>query len=193
MQTYPTPKSPQHEDVLKSGAVAARIFNLGTRLRWVVTFKPRQLYPRRKSHRYTLNMKLSVRAGMDAVVKRKSSCPSRESNVGRPARSLVTTLTERSSFCLPEMKHSNAAKYLWCHEWWTVAAMHYTTSKPEDGGSKALRNVGTLPQHYTASKPEDRGSMALRNVGILLQHYTASQPRRPRLASSPSWSPQRVV
>jgi len=24
---------------------------------------------------------------------------------------------------------------------------------PENGGSKALRNVGTLPQHYTVSQP----------------------------------------
>jgi hypothetical protein len=28
-----------------------------------------------------------------------------------------------------------------------------TQFKPEDGVSKVLRNVGTLPQHYTASQP----------------------------------------
>jgi len=34
------------------------------------------------------------RAGPDAMVKRKILCPCRESNPGRPARSLVTVLTE---------------------------------------------------------------------------------------------------
>jgi hypothetical protein len=34
------------------------------------------------------------RAGLDAVAKRKISLPSRESNPGRPARRLVTILTE---------------------------------------------------------------------------------------------------
>jgi hypothetical protein len=33
----------------------------------------------------------------------------------------------------------------------------------------------------------DGGSRALRNVGILPQHYTASQPRRPWLESKSKW------
>jgi hypothetical protein len=52
---------------------------------------------------------------------------------------------------------------------------HYAVLQPGDGGSKALRNFGVLPQ-YTVSKPEDGGSKILRNVGILLHHYIASQP-----------------
>jgi hypothetical protein len=34
------------------------------------------------------------RAGLDAVARRKNPSPCRESNAGRPARSLVTILTE---------------------------------------------------------------------------------------------------
>jgi hypothetical protein len=37
---------------------------------------------------------------------------------------------------------------------------------------------------------QDGGNKALRNVGILPQHYTASKPRRPRLELSPPWKPQ---
>jgi len=35
-----------------------------------------------------------VSVGLDAEVKRKSLCPSRESNFGRPARNLIAILTE---------------------------------------------------------------------------------------------------
>jgi len=42
------------------------------------------------------------RAGLDEEENRKISCPYRESNLGRPARSLVTILTE---YLLAEQVH----------------------------------------------------------------------------------------
>jgi hypothetical protein len=56
-----------------------------------------QLYPRGKNTRYPQDMRQAVpRAGLDAMAKRKKShhCPCRELNAARPARSLVTILTE---------------------------------------------------------------------------------------------------
>jgi hypothetical protein len=41
-----------------SGGVAPRILDLGTRLRWVVNFTPRLLYPQGKSPRYPLDRRL---------------------------------------------------------------------------------------------------------------------------------------
>jgi hypothetical protein len=40
------------------------------------------------------------RARLDAVAKKKHSCPSRELNSGRPARNSVTTLTELHLFVI---------------------------------------------------------------------------------------------
>jgi hypothetical protein len=37
--------TPRHEDVLWSGGIGARIFNLGTRWRYVFIFTTRPLYP----------------------------------------------------------------------------------------------------------------------------------------------------
>jgi hypothetical protein len=50
---------------------------------WLVSFTPRPLYPRGKSHR-----------------KRKIPCPYQESNPGRPVRNSVTILTELPRFAL---------------------------------------------------------------------------------------------
>jgi hypothetical protein len=40
---------PRHEHVLGSGGTAPCILNLGTRWKWMVSFTPQPLYPRRKN------------------------------------------------------------------------------------------------------------------------------------------------
>jgi len=77
-----------------SGGTALRI-DIGTRLRWVVSFTPRSLYPRRKS----------PRAGLHAVVKRKIPSPCRDSN-------------PRSSCPYP----GSTWHFLWHHDTVTVAS-----------------------------------------------------------------------
>jgi hypothetical protein len=82
-----------------NGGIAPRILNLATRLRWVVSFVLRPLYPRGRSLHYPLDRRLGgPKAGLNAVTKRKNlyHCPYRELNPDRPARSLVCTLTELS-------------------------------------------------------------------------------------------------
>jgi hypothetical protein len=70
-----------------SGSIGPRIPNFGTRWNWVVSFMRRPLYPRDKSLRYLL---------VWTRWRREIShhCPRRELSPDRPARSLVSTLTE---------------------------------------------------------------------------------------------------
>jgi hypothetical protein len=42
----------------RSGSIYPRIFDLRTSLRWIVSFRPRPLYPRGKSYLHTLNRSL---------------------------------------------------------------------------------------------------------------------------------------
>jgi hypothetical protein len=84
-----------------NGGIAPRILNLGTRWKWVVSFMPRPHYPRRKSPViHWIGGWVGPRAGLGAVAKREKFhywlC--RESNAGRPARSLVSVLTELLRF-----------------------------------------------------------------------------------------------
>jgi hypothetical protein len=89
---------PRHEDVCGNEGIAPRILNLGTRWRWVVSFKPRPLYPLGMSHRYPLDIRLGGLqnlSGRGGDRKKKIPLlPLRELNPSRPARSLVTKLTE---------------------------------------------------------------------------------------------------
>jgi hypothetical protein len=80
------------------GGTAQHILNLGTRWRWVVSFTPRAFHPRRKNPRYPLNRRLGgpQSRSESGGEEKKSLCPCRESYPGRPARSLVTNLTELS-------------------------------------------------------------------------------------------------
>jgi hypothetical protein len=81
----------------ESGGIAPCILNLGTTWTWVVTFTPRPLYPRVESPRCPYDKKLGGRQnryGRCGEEKKSYHCPSRELNTGRPARSLVTILTE---------------------------------------------------------------------------------------------------
>jgi len=47
------------EEYWGSGFIALRVFDLGTRWRWTVSFTPRPLYPQRKSSRYPLDRRLA--------------------------------------------------------------------------------------------------------------------------------------
>jgi hypothetical protein len=67
-----------------SGGTAPRILDLGTRRRLVVSFTPQSLYPRGKSLRYPLDMRLGGPHILDAVEKREIRSPCRESNNDYP-------------------------------------------------------------------------------------------------------------
>jgi len=72
---------------MKSEGTAPRIFNLGTRWRWVVSFTPRPLYPRGKIPCYPFNRRLGgpqSRSGSGGEDKN----PCQESNPSCPACSL---------------------------------------------------------------------------------------------------------
>jgi hypothetical protein len=86
---------------IEIGGVAPHILNLDTRLRWVVSFKPRPLYPRGKSLWLPLGRSLRgpqcrpARGGEE-----KEKClprPFQKSNRGSSARSLVSVLIELSN------------------------------------------------------------------------------------------------
>jgi hypothetical protein len=88
------------ETYLGSGGIAPRIINLGTRWRWVVSSKPRPLYPQGKRPRYPLDRGLggprnrSGRGGEDKEI----ACW--ETNHELPARVLVPILTELPRFLI---------------------------------------------------------------------------------------------
>jgi len=72
-----------------NGGVAPRIPYLGIRWTRVFTFTPRPLYPRGKSHRYSLYKRLGgLQSRFERGDEEKYSLP------GRLARSQVTVLTE---------------------------------------------------------------------------------------------------
>jgi len=78
-----------------SGGIDSLILNLGTRWRRLVSFTARPLYSRGRSPRYPLDSRLygpKSRTGCGG--EEKNPYPCRKSNPGRPARSLVTILTE---------------------------------------------------------------------------------------------------
>jgi hypothetical protein len=87
----------------RSGGIAQCI-NLGIIWRWVESFKPRPLYSRGKNHgtHWTGGWGGGPCAGLDIMAKRRKSnyCPCRELNPGRPARRLVSILTQVSRLLL---------------------------------------------------------------------------------------------
>jgi hypothetical protein len=90
----------------ESVCIAPRILNLGTRRRWVVSFTPQPLYLWSKTPPYPLDRRLGgggsqTRSVCDGKEGKSHQCPWQELNSGRPARSLVTVLTE-----LPRQKLS---------------------------------------------------------------------------------------
>jgi hypothetical protein len=80
----------------RSGGIAPRILILCTRWRWVVSFTPRLLYDRGRSLHYIAERRPGGpqnRSGRDSEEKNPPP-PGRDPKPGRPARSLVTILTE---------------------------------------------------------------------------------------------------
>jgi hypothetical protein len=68
-----------------SGSIAPCILDLGTRLRWVVSFTSRPLYPQRKTAgTHSRGFWVVPRAGLDTVVKRKIPSLCRKSNPRTP-------------------------------------------------------------------------------------------------------------
>jgi hypothetical protein len=82
----------------RSGSIAPRILNLGAGWKWVISFTPRPFYlPGKENRRYSLDRRLGgpqSRSQSDGEEKIPNPC--RELNSDRPARSLVTILTELS-------------------------------------------------------------------------------------------------
>jgi hypothetical protein len=94
-KVFPVPKYHALKTYWGSGGIAPRILDLGIRWKWVVSFTPRPLYPRSKSPRHPLDLRLGgppSRSGRGGEEKIPCSC--RESNPSRLVRSLVTILTE---------------------------------------------------------------------------------------------------
>jgi hypothetical protein len=88
----------------RSGGIAPRILELGTRGEWS-TSRPGRFTPRdRAPGTNWIGGWVGPRAGLDAVAKIKVPCPNRKSNSSRPARSLFT---DRLSYLLPHcIRHS---------------------------------------------------------------------------------------
>jgi hypothetical protein len=84
------------------------ILDLGTKWRWVVSFTLLPVYPGdRASNTHWIVGWVGPRAGLDAVEKRKNSCPCRESNLGRPAHS-------RSLYLLSYTSTDSYMCMTWC-------------------------------------------------------------------------------
>jgi hypothetical protein len=90
-----------------SGGIAPRILNLGNRCRWVVSFTPRQLYPRVRAPGIpSVRGWVGPRFGHESVAKRTISIyyPCREFNPCRSARNPVCILNE-----LPRLLHLSSS------------------------------------------------------------------------------------
>jgi hypothetical protein len=80
-------QAPRYEDVWVSRGIAPRILNLGTRWRWVVSFKPRPIYPPGNSTKYPLDRRVGRpenRSGRGGEEKKSLTLPGIEP---RPSRS----------------------------------------------------------------------------------------------------------
>jgi hypothetical protein len=77
----------------ESGGMSPRILKLGTRWRWVVSFKLRSLYPQGKSPRYPLDVMVTGRSGED---KKSLSCYHWDSKLGSPAHNLANKYIENN-------------------------------------------------------------------------------------------------
>jgi hypothetical protein len=80
-----------------NGGKVPRILIFGTRWRWVVNFTTQPLCPRRKNRRHPLDMGLGgsqSRSERDGDEKESHYCPCRQLSPNRPARSLVSILSE---------------------------------------------------------------------------------------------------
>jgi hypothetical protein len=70
---------------IRSGGIIPRILNLGIRWMWVISFRPRLLYPQGKTPgTHWIRGCVGPRTVLDVMVKRKILSPCRESNPKTP-------------------------------------------------------------------------------------------------------------
>jgi hypothetical protein len=114
------------------GGIAPCILNLGIRWRWVVSsrsvhFTPRVRFP--GSH--WIGGWVGLRAGLDAVTKKKYHCPCWELNPDRLASSLVSVLTELPWFWSSKRflayEDSPNIWYFWTFSWQTEILRYKVT------------------------------------------------------------------
>jgi hypothetical protein len=80
-----------------SGGITPHILDFGTTWRKVLSFTPRPLFSRSQNPRYPLDRRLGgpqSRSGRGDEERKSHNYPRRESNPDRPARSIVSVLTE---------------------------------------------------------------------------------------------------
>jgi hypothetical protein len=81
-----------------SGSIAPRILDLGTRCRWVVSFKLRPFYPQRKRPWYPLDRRLDGpqnRSGRGGEEKNSQPLPGLEHSIIQPIAQRYTTELSR--------------------------------------------------------------------------------------------------
>jgi hypothetical protein len=99
-----------------SVGIAPRIFNIGPRWRWVVSFTPWPLYPRRKSPQYPVDRRLGgpqSRSWRGGEEKKIPSLLLPGNDPVRPGCSLVSILTE-----LPWLLAKSSTFYIFIKNWW---------------------------------------------------------------------------
>jgi hypothetical protein len=80
-----------------SGFIVPLILNLGNRWRWIATFRTQLLYSRGYSPQYTLDRRVNLfldRSGHGGEEIKSHHCTCQGFNPGRPARILITIITE---------------------------------------------------------------------------------------------------
>jgi hypothetical protein len=112
----------------------------------------------------------------------------RELNPGRPARTLVTILTELPRLVTEKKCLTHSVRGLLVMTPCGVAVGYRRFGVPcclhLDGEINGAYIYALLSQRHSLH-PENGGSKVLRNVGILPHHHTVSQSRRHRNESSP--------
>jgi hypothetical protein len=86
--------APRHEGVLRSGCIAPRILDLGSRWRWVVSFTPQPLYPQGESPCYSMDRRLGgprSQSGRGGEEKNSQTLPGLELPISQPIAQRYTT------------------------------------------------------------------------------------------------------
>jgi hypothetical protein len=88
-------RAPRPGNVLGNTAIIQRFLNFGTKRKKVISVPLWLLYPENITPgSNSIRGWLSPRTGLDTITKRKKNSPYRESNPGRPYRSVITILTD---------------------------------------------------------------------------------------------------